>query len=330
MRMLASLFCLVALSPIFAESTATVEVNSKDGVIEFKEGKNLVAKYHYGKTVAKPYFYPLNATPEVTVTRGWPMVKGLPKETTDHVHQKSAWFCHGDVIPEGLELKTKSVDKHVKGVDFWSETPGHGTIECTQVGAPVTKGNTISVSTTNEWKAADGTKVLDETRIIHFTILGESRLISLEIDLHASVAPLTFGDTKEGSMGVRVSDEIKVKGGNGHYVNAAGKKNEKEVWGRLSEWNDYVGQVNGTTAGIAVFDHPENKYHAAWHSREYGLMAANPFGRNGSGFPDQKDKTDLVKLAKGEHLKLRYGLLLHPGDSNSGKVAEHYKTFAGK
>ena len=38
-------------------------------------------------------------------------------------------------------------------------------------------------------------------------------------------------------------------------------------------------------------------------------------------------EADLVKLAKGEHLKLRFGILLHPGDVKEGKVAEHYKTF---
>ena len=40
-----------------------------------------------------------------------------------------------------------------------------------------------------------------------------------------------------------------------------------------------------------------------------------------------KGKTDLVKLAKGEHLKLRFGILLHPGDVKEGKVAQRYKEF---
>ena len=40
-----------------------------------------------------------------------------------------------------------------------------------------------------------------------------------------------------------------------------------------------------------------------------------------------KGKTDLVKLAKGDHLKLRYGILLHDGDVKDGKVAECYERF---
>ena len=52
------------------------------------------------------------------------------------------------------------------------------------------------------------------------------------------------------------------------------------MWGRRSDWNDYFGKVGGQAVGIAVFDDPRNKNRACWHSREYGLMAANPFGRD--------------------------------------------------
>ncbi len=55
-------------------------------------------------------------------------------------------------------------------------------------------------------------------------------------------------------------------------------------------------------------------------------MAANPFGRDKS-FPSQKGNTKLVELAKGDHLKLRYGILLHSGDAKDGKVAGYYDQF---
>jgi hypothetical protein len=56
-------------------------------------------------------------------------------------------------------------------------------------------------------------------------------------------------------------------------------------------------------------------------------MAANPFGRAKSGFPDMKGKTQRVKLARDGHLKLRYGLFLHDGDVKQGKVAEAFAEF---
>jgi hypothetical protein len=82
----------------------------------------------------------------------------------------------------------------------------------------------------------------------------------------------------------------------------------------------------GKVAGIAVFADPANPIPTYWHARNYGLLAANPFGRDRSRFPDARGK-ELVKLAKGEHLKLRYALFLHDGDVKEGKVAEHYKKF---
>jgi hypothetical protein len=79
--------------------------------------------------------------------------------------------------------------------------------------------------------------------------------------------------------------------------------------------------------GLAILADPSNSVPTAWHARDYGLMAANPFGRSKSGFPAMKDKSDLVKLAKGEHLKLRYGVLIHSGDAKEGKVSDYYQQF---
>jgi hypothetical protein len=98
----------------------------------------------------------------------------------------------------------------------------------------------------------------------------------------------------------------------------------------VAAWCDYSGPIGEKTAGIAILADPSNPVPTCWHSRGYGLMAANPFGRAKSGFPAMKGKTDLVKLAKGEHLKLRYGILLHTGDATQGQVAEMYKKFAAK
>jgi hypothetical protein len=330
---LAAAACAACLLPPAAPAADApgVTIEPKDGVLEFHVGKDIVTRYHIGPSVAKPYFWPLTASNGVAVTRAWPLEKAGPGDSTDHVHQKSAWFCHGDVIPEGLELKQKV--KGVEGVDFWSEAPGHGRIVCVHVGTPTNAGDHASVTTKNEWRTADGAKVLDETRTISLYDLGGSQLYVLDIDLNASAVPITFGDTKEGSMGVRVNDAIREgtpkgeKGGHGKLTNADGKSGEKDVWGYRSKWNDYSGEVDGKAAGIALFDDPANKEPAAWHSRGYGLMAANPFGRARAGFPATKGQTGLVRLAKGEHLKLRYGMLVHPGDVKEGKVAEAFAKF---
>jgi hypothetical protein len=315
-----------------AEAPATVSVVfGKDGDLLFKAGDELVARYNAGKGVAKPFLWPILAPGGIPVTRAWPMEKGKEGESTDHIHQKSAWFCHGDIIPEGIELNVKSKNKEVKGVDFWSEEAGHGRIVSGDKLAISKVGKEAQIVTTNEWRTADDVKILDEQRRIQLYDLGGSRLFVFDIDLHASVCPLTFGDTKEGSMGIRINDAIReMKGkekGVGKLENADGKVGEKECWGQQSAWCDYSGPVDGKVVGLAIFDDPNNVPKACWHARGYGLMAANPFGRKHAGFPAVKDKDDLFKLAKGQHLKLRYGLYVHTGDAKEGKVEAAYQRF---
>ena len=175
---------------------------------------------------------------------------------------------------------------------------------------------------------------MDEARNIRLYDLGKARLIVVEIDLHASVCPITFGDTKEGSFGIRINDvinaEVAKKGkpaGPGKIQNADGKIGEKECWGQRSAWCDYSGPIDGKLVGLAIFDDPKN-LPACWHVRGYGLMAANPFGRDKHAkFPAVKGNDKLVRLEKGQHLQLRYGMLLHTGDAISGDVAAHYKRF---
>jgi hypothetical protein len=308
------------------------------GSIDFLLRGELVTRYHISAKVAKPYFWPLNAPGGIPMTRAWPMEKGQTGGSTDHVHQKSVWFAHGDVIPEGIAVVSNKTRK-IAGVDFWTEEAGHGRIVCTDVDAPVVTAGHGQVATHNEWRTADGVKLLDETRVIHLYDPGEAyRLVVIEIDLHATVAPITFGDTDEGTMGVRVSDALaeqvrldkERKKGTGRLENAEGKTGEKGCWGMVSAWCDDSGPIDGRAYGLAILADPANPYPSCWQSRNYGLMAANPFAREHSGYPAMKGRTDLVKLPKGEHLKLRYGLLIHPGDAAQGKVAEQFERFAGK
>jgi hypothetical protein len=316
--------CALAAGPALDSPGVAIQAN-KDK-IDFLVGKELVGRYNIGADVVKPYLWPLSGPAGVPVTRAWPMVKPpAPGGSTDHVHQKSVWFCHGDVIPEGIPLKEKAGG--VEGVDFWAEGRGHGKIVCVKVDEPKQEKDHGGLRTVNEWRTLDDTKILDEVRTIQLYDFGDARLFVFDIDLQASVCPITFGDTKEGSFGIRVNDAIREEKGSGKIENADGKVGEKACWGFPSAWCDYSGTIDGKKVGLAILADPTNAYPSCWHARAYGLMAANPFGRGKSGFPAMKGRTDLVKLAKGEHLKLRFGLLLHPGDAKEGKVAEYFDRF---
>lgn len=331
---------LVALLafPTLARADASAVVG-KDA-IEFKSGDAVAARYQYAGTVpdekgkgqkplAKPVLWPLHTPAGAPVTGFAP---------SDHVHHKSVWFCHGDVIPEGVELKVKAPNKRDKGVDFWSEVKNgngeHGVIKCVKVGEPKSHGaGHVSVETHNEWLAPEGLKIMDEVRVIHFIDGKEGRTFAFDITLKANDFPITFGDTKEGSFGVRVHEKLRPADKAGATLTTAdGKtiappaKDNLPFWGQPSEWVDYSGALDGKAVGIAVFDHPGNPK-ASWHARAYGLVGANPFGRAHSGFPSQKDKTDLLKIEKGGEMKLKYAVYAHDGDVKAGKVSEAYEAF---
>jgi len=310
-----------------AQKVGKTDIKKVDNALEFYVGDQLVTRYLIAKDLPKPIFFPLHAPGGQPLTRSYPMVKDKPGETKDHPHHQSAWFCHGDIIPEGIELKTKL--KGIAGVDFWSINKGHGHMVCTKVVETTNLPGHSYAVTQNEWSTPDGQKMMDETRTIHLYDLGPARLIVIETDMHASVCPLIFGDTKEGAMGIRINDSINgSKTGKGKIQNAEGKIGEKDCWGQFSAWCDYSGPLDGKVVGLTIFDDPKNPYPAAWHVRAYGLMAANPFGREKHAqFPAQKGKSDLVRLEKGKHLEFRYGMLLHEGDAVSGQVDMNYQRF---
>lgn len=340
-----ALFVALTIVPTAHAQGGKVEIKKVKDAIEFRVGDELITRYLIGAERPKPIFWPVNAPGTVPLTRSWPQEKQLPGEAIDHPHQQSAWFCHGDIIPEGIELKSKI--KGIAGVDFWSINKGHGKMVCTKVGDPLNLAGGAAIETHNEWSTADGVKIMDEKRTIYCYATPKARLIVVKSDLHASVCNLTFGDTKEGAFGIRINEAIHarpaVKGkpaakdkpatkdqpaGKGKIQNADGKIGEKECWGQFSNWCDYSGPVDGKEVGLAVLVDPSNPYKSAFHVRGYGLMAANPFGREKHAqFPAVKGNNELVRLEKGKHLELRYGMLLHTGDAVSGQVEAYYQRF---
>jgi hypothetical protein len=110
-------------------------------------------------------------------------------------------------------------------------------------------------------------------------------------------------------------------------ADAKDSKREAQTWGKRAEWCDYHGPVEGKIMGVALFDHPDNPRHPTWwHVRDYGLLAANPFGQHFFEKNPNEHQGDL-KFAKGQSLTFRYRFYFHAGDEKQGRVAEHFKEF---
>jgi hypothetical protein len=103
-----------------------------------------------------------------------------------------------------------------------------------------------------------------------------------------------------------VATPISVKSG-GQIMDAAGRANEKEIWSKSAAWCDYSGVIDGRRVGILVMPDPENFRKSRFHARDYGLLAANPFGQKVFGETEESH----VTVQPGESLMLRFGVLLH-------------------
>lgn len=176
-----------------------------------------------------------------------------------------------------------------------------------------------------EWRGPDSRVMVLENREMTFYSDPKLRILDFHITLTAQ-EDLTFGDTHEGFFAMRLADNFKeIKGGSS--VDADGRVNMENIWGKRSNWVDYTGVIDGEKLGVAIFDHPENPRHPThWHARDYGLVAANPFGAQ-KAF-DTEEKESLFKLPKGQKIVFRYRVIVHPGDSHSENIADLYAQYA--
>ena len=117
------------------------------------------------------------------------------------------------------------------------------------------------------------------------------------------------------------------KVGKGHIINSEGVTGN-DTWSKRADWVDYYGPVKGEIVGVAIFDHPDNPRHPTWwHVRDYGLFAANPFGIH--DFEKKPAGAGDLVIPAGQSVTFKYRFFFHKGDEKQGKVAEHYRDYAG-
>ena len=291
-----------------ASLAGQTKLAQKYGRIDVEIDGKPFTTFYYGSGTMKPYLHPLLTASGKTITRTWPIAEG-GKHTSDHPHHTGLWFTHGDV----------------NGLDFWSNlTPGPKRGQVVLDTAIKAEGNRI-VADFN-WLDPEGKPLLKEHRQMTFSGDLKSRAIDFDLTLTA-VAPVKFGDTKEGTFAIRLADELAEKGGSGTMTSAEGGAKMKAVWGKPSPWVDYAGSLEGEPVGIAIFDHPSNPRHpTTWHARDYGLFAANIFGQH--DFANDKAKDGSLELAPGKNLHFRYRVWIHGGLTADADLKGEFGKFS--
>ncbi len=182
------------------------------------------------------------------------------------------------------------------------------------------------IVTRNDWIGPDGKKQCEDERRLTFRAAADQRLIDFDITLKASDGPVTFGDTKEGTMGIRIPTVMDVNSKQGGQIVTSEGLTDKSAWGKPASWVDYHGPVEGKLVGIAVMNHPSSfRYPTRWHVREYGLFAANPFGLK--DFTSDKELNGAYTLPAGESIHLRYRFVFHKGDEKAADIAKEFTAY---
>lgn len=273
----------------------------------------------------KPYVWPLTTPAGVVVTRHFPMAE-FAGEVKDHPHHRGLFFAHGDI----------------NDIDYWQTEPRRGpapavpqknphthlyqgSMKLKQPPEIVSGKKSGMVKAVFEALDAFGKPIMTDVRTVTFHRDPGVRIVDYDV-LFTAIEKVTFRDTKEGDFAVRLATSMTEQKG-GRMVNAEGLETEKNVWGKRSAWVDYCGPVDGKTVGVAIFDHPSNPRHPTyWHSRGYGLHAANPFGVR--DFTGDKSQDGSMTIEPGSTLHFRYRVVIHDGDTAAAKIGQLYKKYA--
>jgi hypothetical protein len=298
------MLCAAWSDTVLAQNTKKPAANGNAVTFEQKPGELLIsiggkpfASYVYeDEKITRPYFAHIKSSCGIQVTRNYPPQEGDPKDhSTFH---PGLWLSFGDINGNDY-WRLKARVEHEMFVEQPKGGPGRGTF-----------------TVRNYYMSSDGKdRVLAE--LAKFTILvrPSGTLLLINSTFSSDANDIIFGDQEEMGLGVRVNTKFSVQYGKGHITNAEGLKDGEGTWGKVSNWVDYSGPVDGKYAGVAIMPDPNNFRPSWFHTRDYGLMAANAFGRE--AMTKGEKSAELVK--KGQKFQLGYGVLIYC-KPDAGKV----------
>jgi len=352
MKVLKYVLILILFSPVWISCTGDKKVetgeyfvklihNEDEQRVDILVGDQAFTSYLYTDTIPdlkKTVLYPIYSAKGSLITRGYPL-ETRPGERTDHPHHIGLWLNYGDV----------------NGIDFWGHsnaTPAEqsyrmGTIRHQQIKEVKSGSGSGSLEVTMNWLDAQNQTMLKEDTRFVFAGGEEWRRIDRITTLTALDQKMTFNDTKEGMMAIRVnralehpsdqpvvlSDEhgnqtevekLDNTGVSGHYLNSEGIQGT-DVWGKRAKWVDLSGVIGDEEVSVIILDHPENVGHPTyWHARGYGLFAANPLGQE--TFSKGEESMNLT-LNPGQSITFKYRMLILTGQIEPDAINEEFNKY---
>lgn len=297
-----------ALPAASAPTGPKLAFESRDGAVVITADGQRVGEYVYNDAkIPRPYFSNLHAPAGVQVTRRQPIQPD--KDPTDHEFlHPGVWLAFADLSKQDSWRNLAAI-KHERFTE-----------------KPAVRAGQLTFATESVMQKTDGTPLCRLLLRFSFSARPAGYLLIWDATFEANAQDLAFGDQEEMGLGVRVATTLMEKNG-GVITASTGATTAKNTWGKSFDWCDYSGVVGGRRAGITLMPDPANFRPSWYHNRNYGLMAANPFGRKSM----KQGEVSSVAVKRGEKLRLRFGLLLHSAaPEQEVDLAAAYRDFLGQ
>lgn len=207
----------------------------------------------------------------------------------------------------------------VNGGNYWQEGLERGQIISLRADILETGGDRVVIENECIWTRPGAQSPIRDIRTI--TVRAPSAdmfVIDFDITLEM-LMDVTINKTNHSLFSGRMDPDLAVTNG-GTMINAEGETAEKGTFGKASPWMDYYGERMGKAEGMAILQHPSNKwYPSTWFTRDYGFFSPTPMY-----WPENGDN---IILKKGETVQLRYRVLVHSGDHQTADIAGEFEKY---
>ena len=260
-------------------------------------------QYNFDKKQGKPYFHP------VCLTDGTELTWLRPQ---DHPWHRALWFSW----------------KYINGLNYWEENPktglSQGRTEIVEIKATPHDDHSAQIEMTLSYHPSEELAVLTEKRLLivsdpnrdgKYLIDWRSTFTAGEKNVLLDRTPIP-GEKNGQSWGgyaglsIRMAETTR----QWQFIDSEGRKGE-QMHGKKARWVDF----SGRSAGVAIFDHPDNLRHPSpWY-----IARGMPYFSPAPLF--NKPYT----LPAGKSLTLQYRIWIHPGraDPDLSGLEGEWKSF---
>jgi hypothetical protein len=281
------------LVPAYTQETVSaVKIGDR---IDVTVGKNFFTSYRFHADEKYPFFFPVNG----------------PVSGSGVTSMRNGEYPHHSSLFFGCD--------RVNGGNYWQEGLDRGRI--ISVGAHIVeaKGDRVIIEDECIWKRPDAEAPMTDRRKI--TISAPSKdIYQLDFDIEMEMlTDVTILKTNHSLFSARIDPDLSVRQG-GVMINHNGRQGEKETFGEASPWIDCYAVRKTGTEGIAIMQHPSNKWFPSpWFTRDYGFISPTPMYWPADG--------TATSLKKGETVHLRYRVIVHAGDTGEAGISRLYEQY---